>query len=60
MGPRELTIDVKVSIKVDGETSDRCLRMLEWYANDHNELVLTGDRDNDGRYHFYFRPEGRG
>lgn len=59
MGPRELTIDVKASIKVDGETADRCLRMLEWYANDHNELVLTGDRDNDGRYHFYFRPEGK-
>lgn len=58
MRPTELTIDVKASIKVDGETADRCLRILEWYANDHNELMLVGDRDNDGFYHFYFRRDG--
>lgn len=51
----ELVVEVKAAIKVDGETADRCLRMVEWYANDHNELMLMGDRDNDGSFHFYFK-----
>lgn len=55
MRANELKIDVTASIKVDGETADKCLRLLEWYANDHNELMLMGDKDNDGRYHFYFK-----
>ena len=54
----DLTIDVKAKLTVDRETAEGCLRMLEWYANDHNELVLMGDRDNDGKIHFYFERAG--
>ena len=51
----DLTIDVTAKITVDRQTAERCLRILEWYANDNNELMLMGDRDNEGRIHFYFR-----
>jgi hypothetical protein len=51
----DLTIDVTAKITVDRQTAERCLRILEWYANDNNELMLMGDRDNEGKVHFYFR-----
>lgn len=51
----DLTIDVTAKMTVDRETADRCLRMLEWYANDNNELALMGDRDNEGKIHLYFK-----
>lgn len=51
----DLTIDVTAKITVDRQTAERCLRIIEWYANDNNELMLMGDRDNDGKTHFYFR-----
>lgn len=54
----DLTIDVTAKITVDRQTAERCLRILEWYANDNNELMLMGDRDNDGRIHLYFKRAG--
>lgn len=51
----DLTIDVTAKMTVDRQTAERCLRMLEWYANDNNELMLMGDSDNEGKIHFYFK-----
>ena len=54
----DLTIDVTAKMTVDRQTAERCLRILEWYANDNNELMLMGDRDNEGKVHFYFKRAG--
>ena len=54
----DLTIEVTAKMTVDRETAERCLRMLEWYANDNNELMLMGNRDNEGKIHFYFKRAG--
>lgn len=54
----DLTIEVTAKLTVDRETAEGCLRMLEWYANDHNELMLMGDRDSEGKIHFYFKRAG--
>lgn len=51
----DLTIDVTAKITVDRQTAERCLRILEWYANENNELMLMGERDNEGKIHFYFK-----
>lgn len=54
----DLTIEVTAKTTIDRESAERCLKMVEWYCNDNNELMLMGDRDNDGRIHFYFKRAG--
>lgn len=49
----ELTIEVKANMTVDGETAERCLKILEWYCNDNNVFPVAY-RDPDGIAHLKF------
>lgn len=44
---------IEVTAKIDRESAERCLKMVEWYCNDNN-LVPYADRDPDGTLHFRF------
>lgn len=54
MKPGKLEITVDASVSVSQESAARCLRILEWFVNDHNELRVMGETDSSGCQHFWF------
>lgn len=44
-----LTVDVSARITVSNEMAERCLRMLEWWQDDHADACIIGERQPDGR-----------
>jgi hypothetical protein len=49
----EITVDVAAKLIVSDETADRCLALLEWWQNDHNEQRLMATTNADGSIHLY-------
>ena len=41
----KLTVNVKTT--VDRETAARCLKVVEWFLNDHPEIDLIADSEKD-------------
>ena len=49
----DLTVTIKAGMKVDDETAERCLRLLEWYLDDNPGRRIEGERSNaDGKTRF--------
>ena len=48
-----LTVEVSVCLTVSDEMADRCLALLEWWQNDHNEQKLMATINTDGSLHLY-------
>ena len=48
-----LKIEVSVGLMVSDEMADRCLALLEWWQNDHNEQRLMATTNADGSLHLY-------
>lgn len=46
-------LTIEVAAKIDRESAERCLKMVEWYCNDNN-LVPYANSDPDGTLHFRF------
>lgn len=53
MGKNELTVEVSANLTVSDEMADRCLALLEWWQNDHNEQRLMETTNADGSIHLY-------
>lgn len=49
----ELPIDITARLTVSDEMADRCLALLEWWQNDHNEQRLMATTNADGSIHLY-------
>ena len=49
----DLTVTVNAVLKVDEETAERCLRLLEWYINDNPGRMIQGEVSRaDGKTRF--------
>ena len=56
-------ITVKVEVKPDiteesaesAESALRCLKIVEWYMNEHNDLQIMVDREPDGYERYTIR-----
>lgn len=48
-----LTFDVSARLTVSDETADRCLKLLEWWQNDHSEQRIMATTNPDGSIHLY-------
>ena len=45
-----LTIDVTARLTISDETAERCLRLLEMYLNDNQDVSISGGaRHDDGK-----------
>ena len=59
----EITVRVEVKPDITEESALRCLKIVEWYMNEHNDLQIIADREPDGyeRYTIRKKPwlEGR-
>lgn len=53
MRASELTVEVSANLTVSDEMADRCLALLEWWQNDHNEQRLMATTNADGSIHLY-------
>lgn len=53
MGKSELTVEVSANLTVSDKMADRCLALLEWWQNDHNEQRLMATTNADGSIHLY-------
>lgn len=53
MAKNDLTIDVTAKLTVSDEVADRCLKLLEWWQNDHAEQRIMGTTNPDGSIRFY-------
>lgn len=53
MGISELTVEVGANLTVSDKMADRCLALLEWWQNDHNEQMLMATINADGTIHLY-------
>lgn len=53
MARNDLTIDVTARLTVSDEIADRCLVLLEWWQNDHNEQQIMATTNADGSIHLY-------
>lgn len=49
----ELKVEVGACLTVSDEMADRCLALLEWWQNDHNEQRLMATTNADGSIHLY-------
>lgn len=49
----ELKVEVGACLTVSDEMADRCLTLLEWWQNDHNEQRLMATTNADGSIHLY-------
>ena len=49
----ELTVEVSANLTVSDKMADRCLALLEWWQNDHNEQRLMATTNEDGSIHLY-------
>lgn len=50
MDEQKAEMQIKAGIKVDDETANRCLRLLEWYFDDNPSRSLGAERSNaDGK-----------
>lgn len=47
-----LSVEVAATLTISDEMADRCLRMLEWWQNDHPEQFLIGTTADDGSTRF--------
>ena len=44
------TTNIRVRFEIDDESVDRCLRILEWYLDDHPDKMICGERSGaDGK-----------
>ena len=48
MRAEELTIGVEAKVDVSRSTAEGCLKLVEIYMNDHRELCIRCDRNEDG------------
>lgn len=49
----ELKVEVSACLTVSDEMADRCLALLEWWQNDHNDQRLMATTNPDGSIHLY-------
>lgn len=52
---QKITVDVEVKPNVTEESALRCLKIVEWYMNDHNDLQIIAERDPDGYERYSIR-----
>lgn len=50
-----VTICVRPMLMFDDETANLCLRIVEHYVNQHDELRLSCDSDGEGGVSFSFK-----
>lgn len=42
----EITVPVKVDIKIDKATAETCLKIIELYVNSNPEVILASKRED--------------
>ena len=57
--PKGVTLYVDVDLKISDSTAELCKDILERYWNQHPELDLVGQRQNDGTIKLNFKRIGQ-
>lgn len=57
--PKNVTLNVDVDLKINDSTAELCRNILERYWNQHPELDLIGQRQNDGTIKLNFKRKGQ-
>jgi len=52
MKANEITVEVKAKLEVSRSTAEACLKLVEVYANEHPEVMVMGERNEDGTHRF--------
>lgn len=52
---KEITVHVEVKPDITQESAERCLKIVEWYMNEHNDLQIIADREPDGYERYSIR-----
>lgn len=50
-----LTVNVKAKLDVDRNTAEGCLKLVEIFLNNHNDLVVQGTKNEDGTESYTFK-----
>ena len=50
----EMKVPIEVKLGIDLETAEVCLKLVEIYLNNHNEVYLEEKRKSDGTYRLRF------
>lgn len=51
----EITVRVEVKPDITGESAERCLKIVEWYMNAHNDLQVIVEAEPDGYERYSIR-----
>lgn len=51
----EITFHFDVKPDITQESAGRCLKILEWYMNEHNDLQIIVDKEKDGYERYTIR-----
>ena len=51
----EITVKVEVKPDITEESALRCLKIVEWYMNEHNDLQIIGETDSCGYERYTIR-----
>lgn len=57
--PKNVTLNVDVDLKISDSTAELCRDILERYWNQHPELDLIGQRQNDDTIKLNFKRKGQ-
>ena len=51
-----LEVKIKASIYIDDTTADLCLKVVQMYLRQHDEIKVAVDHDENGEVKLYYEP----